>query len=97
MVKIKLFIAFLITILGFCGFAQEEMSEDERKKVLKQARAYFQTEEFTDAFKLYSILHTDDTNDARVNFELGMTIYEGSFNKIAEKKYLEKQSVTVRD
>ena len=90
MVKIKLFIAFLITILGFCGFAQEEMSEDERKKVLKQARAYFQTEEFTDAFKLYSILHTDDTNDARVNFELGMTIYEGSFNKLAAKKYLEK-------
>ncbi len=88
--KIKLFIAFLITILGFCGFAQEEMSEDERKKVLKQARTYFQMEEFTDAFKLYSILHTDDTNDARVNFELGMTIYEGSFNKLAAKKYLEK-------
>ena len=41
------------------------------KKVLKQARAYFQMEEFTDAFKLYSILHEDDTNDARVNFELG--------------------------
>lgn len=71
-------------------FAQEKMSEDERKKVLKQARAYFQMEEFTDAFELYSLLHADDTNDARVNFELGMTIYEGSFNKVAAKKYLEK-------
>jgi len=89
-VKTRLFTALLTILLGFSGIAQETMSEDERKKVLKQARAYFQMEEFTDAFKLYSILHADDTNDARVNFELGMTIYEGSFNKLAAKKYLEK-------
>ena len=88
--KKRLLVAILTLFVGLCGFAQEKMTEDERKKVLKQARAYFQMEEFTDAFKLYSILHEDDTNDARVNFELGMTTYEGSFNKLAAKKYLEK-------
>lgn len=93
-VKARLFTAFLTILIGFSGIAQETMSEDERKKVLKQSRAYFQMEEFTDAFKLYSILHVDDTNDARVNFELGMTIYEGSFNKRAAKKYLEKAERT---
>lgn len=83
-------VLFFSILLSFHSFTQEKISEDDRKKILKQARAYFQMEEYTDAFELYSLLHADDTNDARVNFELGMTIYEGSFNKVAAKKYLEK-------
>ncbi len=88
--KLRNVVLIVLFLLGNNLFAQEKLSEDERKKVLKQARAYFQMEEYTDAFELYSLLHADDTNDARVNFELGMTIYEGSFNKLAAKKYLEK-------
>ncbi len=83
-------IGFLLIFCTLLVFSQEKLTNDEKKKVLKKARTYFQQEEYTDAFELYSILHADDTNDYRVNFELGMTIYEGSFNKVAAKKYLEK-------
>lgn len=82
----------LALILGLLhvGVAQERLNDIEQKKLLKQARDYFQMEEYTEAFKIYNVLHAQDTNNANYNYELGMCIYEGSFNKVAAKKYLEK-------
>lgn len=78
---------FLSVIFDVRG--QEVLSEKEKKKLLEQAREYMRATDFVDAFKAYSELHKMDTANPTYNYELGIAIFEGSFDKTKSKKYFQ--------
>jgi outer membrane protein OmpA-like peptidoglycan-associated protein len=80
----------LITGIG-SGVSAQGLSQSEQKKVHKQARNYLYAGEFTEAFQLYSDLYRADSTNMVYNYELGITIYDGSpLNRLASKKHFEK-------
>ncbi|UTW62539.1 OmpA family protein [bacterium SCSIO 12741] len=89
--RIQTLSCLLLALLfgAMSAVAQDDLTESQKKKLLKQARDYMQMEEFREAFKSYSELHKSDTANPNYNYELGICIYEGSFNKVASKKYFE--------
>jgi outer membrane protein OmpA-like peptidoglycan-associated protein len=83
----------LLTILfGFsiAAYAQETLTADQKKKMLNQARNYIFVQDFGAALDIYKQLVGSEPENGTYNYETGICVYEGSFNKVASKKYFEK-------
>ncbi|MCB0480807.1 MAG: OmpA family protein [Flavobacteriales bacterium] len=90
MKQLKLLLFIIVLAMSFISQAQDTtLTEVDQKKMLNQAREYLRAQDFTQAFNLYSTLYALDTANAAYNYELGIVIFEGSFNKSASKKYFE--------
>lgn len=90
MIQRLILLFFCAFLMPFIGFSQDTtLTEKDQKKLLNQAREYLRAQDFEGAFKAYSELHKLDTNNANYNYELGITIFEGSPNKLRSKKYFE--------
>jgi outer membrane protein OmpA-like peptidoglycan-associated protein len=84
-------ILFLWALMSAINLQAQSLSDSEQRKILKQARNYLYAGEYTEAFQLYSELYRADSTNMNYNYELGITIYDGSsHNRLAAKKHFEK-------
>lgn len=86
----KRLLAIVCVLFTVSTTAQESLSGEQKKKLLSQARNYMFVQDFGTAYDIYKKLIDSEPENGTYNYETGICIYEGSFNKVASKKYLEK-------
>lgn len=81
----------LVLLIPFIGQGQEgKLTSSEVKEILQEARKDFQLADFNNSFEHYTDLLRNDPNNAQLNYEAGVCLFEGSFDKAKAIPFFEK-------
>lgn len=87
----NIFALSLTLLLSFCVFAQEgKLSKEDIRTVKAKAVQYMELGEYNKALEQYTILLRDQPENPEYNFQAGVVLFEGSFDKSKSIPLFEK-------